>query len=197
MSCSALPWIIAPDYFISGSKTEAGRNRVIPVCPIGQTAYTQLLQRAKEQGAKRLIDAYTGNKTATNFAKRDFRDLMSEIGAVDMTPYNCRHTFSTLAVRAGVKPELLQKIMGHADYSTTVGVYTHLDKDDIVAAAKGHNGCKQITSKPEIPKRKKPKVRKTKKIPGNYAFPGLFLVTRWRFELQTHCLKRQLLCQLS
>ena len=147
----------APDYFISGSKTEAGRNRVIPVCPIGQTAYTQLLQRAKEQGAKRLIDAYTGNKTATNFAKRDFRDLMSEIGAVDMTPYNCRHTFSTLAVRAGVKPELLQKIMGHADYSTTVGVYTHLDKDDIVAAAKGITVASKLQASQKSPKEKSQK----------------------------------------
>ena len=82
-----------------------------------------------------MIDAYEGNKTAANFARRDFKALMDEIGAPDMTPYNCRHTFSTLAVRAGVRPELLQKIMGHADYSTTVGVYTHLDKDDILAAA--------------------------------------------------------------
>ena len=124
----------APGYFVSGSKTEAGRNRIIPVCPIGQAAYTQLFRRAKEQGGRLLIDAYEGNKAAANFARRDFKALMDEIGAPDMTPYNCRHTFSTLAVRAGVRPELLQKIMGHADYSTTVGVYTHLGKDDILAA---------------------------------------------------------------
>ena len=82
---------------------------------------------------------------------------MSEIGAVDMTPYNCRHTFSTLAVRAGVKPELLQKIMGHADYSTTVGVYTHLDKDDIVAAAKGITVASKLQASQKSPKEKSQK----------------------------------------
>ena len=96
-----------------------------------------LLQRAKERGDGLLIDAYEGNKSAANFAKRDFKALMAEIGAEGMTPYNCRHTFSTLAVKAGVRPELLQKIMGHADYATTVGVYTHLDKEDILAVAQG------------------------------------------------------------
>ena len=28
-----------------------------------------------------------------------------------------------------------------------------------------------------------------RKNPGNIKFPGNILVTRWRFELQTHCLK--------
>lgn len=122
-------------FFVSGSKTDAGRNRVIPVCPIGMEAYTSLLHAARKNNHRKLIDAYTGNKIAANFAKRDFKALMEEIGCTDMTPYHCRHTFTTLAVKAGVKPEILQKILGHADYSTTVGVYTHFGKEDILAAA--------------------------------------------------------------
>ena len=104
-------------------------------------------------GAHHLIDAYAGNKNASNFAKRDFRDLMDEIGADGMTPYNCRHTYSTLAVRAGVRPELLQKILGHADYSTTVGIYTHLDIDDIVATAQSID----VTSKLQANKKRRNK----------------------------------------
>lgn len=140
-------------YFVSGSKTAAGRNRVIPVTPIGLSPYTDLLRAAKHMGAHRLIDAYAGNKSASNFAKRDFRELMEEIGAGEMTPYNCRHTYSTLAVRAGVRPEILQKIMGHADYSTTVGVYTHLDINDLVAAAQSID----VTSKLQANKKAKNK----------------------------------------
>ncbi|HIT28836.1 MAG TPA: tyrosine-type recombinase/integrase [Candidatus Faecousia gallistercoris] len=143
----------AAGYFVAGSKTEAGRNRVIPVSPIGLEAYTRLLHAAQASNARRLIDAYPGNKTAANYAKRDFKELMDAIGAEDMTPYNCRHTFSTLAVRSGVRPELLQKIMGHADYATTVGVYTHLDKDDILAAAQAIN----VTSKLQAGKNGSPK----------------------------------------
>ena len=39
---------------------------------------------------------------------------------------------ATMAVQAGVKPEILQKILGHADDSTTVDVYTHMDLAEIL-----------------------------------------------------------------
>ena len=60
---------------------------------------------------------------------------MNAVGIEGMTPYNCRHTFTTLAVQSNVKPEILQKILGHADYSTTVEVYTHLDADEVIREA--------------------------------------------------------------
>lgn len=123
-------------YFISGSKTEAGKNRAIPVSGIGVPAYTAMLDKAKSTGKKKLIDAYEGNHTYANFAKRDWKDLMDECGITGMTPYNCRHTYTTFAVQSGVKPEILQKILGHADYSTTVDVYTHLDLADILAESR-------------------------------------------------------------
>lgn len=121
-------------YFISGSKTEAGKNRVIPVGEIGMQHYQKLKEAA--QGKALLIDGYGGNRTYPNFAKRDWKELMAECKIENMTPYNCRHTYATLAVQSGVKPEILQKILGHADYSTTVGVYTHLDLSDILEESK-------------------------------------------------------------
>lgn len=123
------------NYFISGSKTEAGRNRVIPVSPIGFDAYSKLRESAVSSGAKNLIDAYGGNHKYVNYAKRDWKELMNAVGIEGMTPYNCRHTFTTLAVQSNVKPEILQKILGHADYSTTVEVYTHLDADEVIKEA--------------------------------------------------------------
>ena len=119
-------------YFIGGSKTEAGRNRVIAVSPLGLAAYQDLLKTARRENGTLLVDGYRGNRAATNFAKRDFKELMASLSIVGMTPYNCRHTFTTLAVRAGVKPELLQEMLGHASYSTTIDKYTHLNKDDIL-----------------------------------------------------------------
>lgn len=121
------------DYFISGSKTEAGRNRVIPVNEIGKQSYSKLMESAKLNKGTLLIDGYSGNKEYRNFAKRDWKKLMDEAKIVGMTPYNCRHTYATMAVQSGVKPEILQKILGHADYNTTVGVYTHLDINDILS----------------------------------------------------------------
>lgn len=123
-------------YFISGSKTEAGRNRIIPVSALGLPAYQSLLASATQNGCAKLIDAYAGNHTYSNFAKRDWKELMASLGIEGMTPYNCRHTFATLAVKSGVKPEILQRILGHSDYNTTATIYTHLDIAAILEESK-------------------------------------------------------------
>lgn len=68
--------------------------------------------------------------------KRDWKALMDEVGIPDVTPYSCRHTYATLASQAGVKPEILQKIMGHSDYKTTVSIYEHPDLQTILEESK-------------------------------------------------------------
>lgn len=122
-------------YFVSGSKTEAGKNRIIPVAAFGLAAYQSLRAAAIESGCEKLINAYSGNKNYDGFYRRDWKRLMESLCIENMTPYNCRHTFVTLAVQSGVKPEILQKIIGHADYNTTIGVYTHLQKNEILQEA--------------------------------------------------------------
>jgi len=124
------------NYFIAGSKAKKGKEvqlRVIPISEIGRDAYRELLEKARASGRSRLIDGYDGNRSSVNFQKRDFNELMAEIGADDdMTPYNCRHTFSTQAVKAGVTPQLLCRMMGHTDIKTADKHYTHLDAEDIL-----------------------------------------------------------------
>ena len=122
------------DYFIGGSKTEAGKNRVIPIGPDGIEAYQRLRSRAITINGALLIDGYEGqNKTAPNFTKRDWRDLMDEIGCKGMTPYSCRHTFITNAIKSGVDLPVLEAIVGHVDRETTK-IYTHLHATDLVDA---------------------------------------------------------------
>ena len=124
------------NYFIAGSKAKTGKEnirRVIAVSDIGKEAYRELLQAARTAGGPRLIDGYSGNRCSVNFQKRDFRELMEEIGAGDdMTPYACRHTFSTQAVRSGIAPAQLARMMGHTDIKTADKHYTHLDAEDIL-----------------------------------------------------------------
>lgn len=120
------------DHFIGGSKTDAGKNRVIAVAPLGIDAYRRLL--ASSEGKRKLIDGFGGNKTYANFAKREFKDLMDEIGLEGYTPYDCRHTFITNATKSGIDPQILRRMVGHADLATTDKYYTHLDTSDILAA---------------------------------------------------------------
>lgn len=122
------------DHFIGGSKTNAGKNRVIPIGPDGLAAYQRMRAKAIRDGSALLIDGYDGqNKTAPNYTKRDWRDLMNEIGREGMIPYSCRHTFITRAIRSGVDLPTLEAIVGHVDRETTK-LYTHLHADDLVAA---------------------------------------------------------------
>lgn len=123
------------DYFIAGSKAKKGQpaiRRVIGITADGKEIYQELLRKAKVSGGTRLIDGYDGNRDSSNFRKRDFQELMQEIGCPDMTPYHCRHTFSTRATKAGVPPQLLSRMMGHTDIKTTDKYYTHLDPEDIL-----------------------------------------------------------------
>lgn len=122
------------DHFIGGSKTEAGKNRVIPIGPDGLDAYTRIREKAIEQKADLLISGYSGkNKSAANYTKRDWKELMAEIGVEGLTPYSCRHTFITRAIRSGMDLPKLEAIVGHVDRETTK-IYTHLQAQDLVAA---------------------------------------------------------------
>lgn len=119
-------------YFIGGSKTKAGRNRIIAVAKLGQRSYQKLLTAAIAKNAEKLIDGYKGNKDYNNFAKREFKQLVEEIGE-KFSPYDCRHTFATMAKRSGVDPQTLRRMMGHANLQTTDKYYTHLDANDILS----------------------------------------------------------------
>lgn len=122
-------------YFISGSKSEAGTGRVIPVSPVGIASYQKLLIKARKEHLARLIDAYGGNRNSGNYRKRDYYPMLEKLGIGKKPPHCSRHTYTTNAVRAGVRPEELTKILGHADYATTIKNYDHPDIDTLVAAA--------------------------------------------------------------
>lgn len=124
------------DHFVGGSKTEAGKNRVIPIGPDGLEAYTRMRQAAIDKGGKLLVDGYKGSHDANNFGKREWRRLMEEIGRPGTVPYCCRHTFITRAIRAGVDLPVLEAIVGHVSRETT-RIYTHLQAGDLVEAVQG------------------------------------------------------------
>ena len=144
------------DHFIGGSKTEAGKNRVIPIGPDGMEAYSRIRREAIRKGGRLLIDGYSGQHIAANFAKREWRDLMQEIDRPGVTPYSCRHTFITRAIRAGVDLPILEAIVGHVDRETT-RIYTHLTAGDLVGAVGGMRVQNLTVSNKSVTSQKKPK----------------------------------------
>lgn len=120
------------DYVIGGEKTEAGRNRVIPIRPQGRPYFEYFAQQAD---GELLISGYTGQHDAANFRRRDYYPLLEKLGIPKKTPHSTRHTYASLARKAGMAPEVLQTILGHASYVTTANVYVHTDIADLLAAS--------------------------------------------------------------
>lgn len=94
------------DAFIGGLKTEAGKNRTIPVHPSVKPYI----------GA---IDKYRGT-ALDSFRKTKFYPLMKELkmeyaaSGEKHTPHDCRHTFSWLADKYNVDELSKHLIMGHS-----------------------------------------------------------------------------------
>lgn len=115
---------------VAGSKTTAGRNRVIPISPlIARYLFLFLFQ---ERECPFLITSPQGCRmNLHNWRKRFFFPLMCrlEINPPDdphrIVPYCARHTYASLAKRAGVDPGILCKWIGHADPKTTERFYIH------------------------------------------------------------------------
>ena len=134
---------IADGYVIGGKKTEAGTDRIIPFPP-GIPEIKEFFKRwIGSCAGKRLFDM-----TASQFRIMHFYRILDEYGMIDaefnkttgrwifhnsdhLTPHSTRHTFASLSSAAGMRPENLQKIIGHANFSTTADVYIHQDIDTL------------------------------------------------------------------
>lgn len=111
------------NYFITGSKTEAGTNRIIPI-------HNKIKHLVKYFYLKEdLFNLY--EKTDYNKIKREFNKLMTNLN-MDHTPYDCRHTFITKMKKAKTDEFLLKRIVGHSIQDLTEKTYTHRDIEDLI-----------------------------------------------------------------
>ena len=116
--------------FTWGSKTDAGKERIIPLIPqIMPYVFSFYFARGQENY---LITSPRGYRVRIdNWRNRQFYPLMKELGinCADtprrMVPYCCRHTYASLADRAGVDKDTIIKIVGHTSYKFTKRIYIH------------------------------------------------------------------------
>lgn len=73
-----------------------------------------------------MLDCGYVRKRADNTPKDGIRTRMD----VDITPHWLRHHYITSCVMAGLRPEVTMNIVGHSEYQTTLGIYTHLMHND-------------------------------------------------------------------
>lgn len=129
-------------FMVGGSKTKAGKNRVVPILPMIHEYIFEwcMLSCTDGDASTYLVKSQKGQKiNLRNWRTREFYPLMAELGINDpysylcknynarMKPYSARHTFATLAYQAGVHPETIKKIVGHVSFDFTSKIYIHSD----------------------------------------------------------------------
>lgn len=125
-------------YIKTGSKTKAGKNRIIPI-PYVLRPVIECACSGRFRGPL-IMAEHGGFYRLDNWRPRNFNPLMEALGLEGYVPYSCRHTYADLQKRRAIIPEILASIMGHEDYSTTVEHYFSTTDDDICRLCEAADG---------------------------------------------------------
>lgn len=102
----------AVPYIQGGIKTEAGRNRIIP---LHQRILPYVQFFAVHAAGDLLVSGFCGNQKANGWRARDYKGMLEFLGIPYKVPHNTRKTMATNAAQAGVDQLALAKLMGWAD----------------------------------------------------------------------------------
>lgn len=106
-----------------GLKTDAGRNRVVPIHPKIRAS----VERWVSMGGETLICEGGKRISQKRFREKCYYPALEAAGVRRLTPHATRHTFASRLAAAGIDPVNIQKLIGHANYSVTANTYTHVD----------------------------------------------------------------------
>ena len=112
-------------YMIGGIKTEAGKDRIIPI-------HSEILEYVRyfyRMGSSNreylLINSKGGKMEASNFRRRHYYPLLEALDIEKKSPHSTRHTYTTMLHASGAKQENIIKLVGHTDFKTTQEHYIH------------------------------------------------------------------------
>lgn len=135
-------------YYINRPKTQAGIRKV-PMSAAVREAFQRVLESRRDADTQPIeVDGYKNflflNKhgypmLGTNYAAtlnnlvRKYNRTHEGEPLPHIAPHMLRHTFCTRMAGRNMNPKALQYIMGHADISITLNLYTHVTMDGIKA----------------------------------------------------------------
>jgi integrase len=111
-------------------KSEAGKRAV----PIPERVIPALVTRlgARPRGAPAIASPQGSRLSLENWKRAvRWKDSIAQIDRPSLRVHDLRHTYASLARRAGADLRLLQKTMGHASITVTAHVYADLYDDEL------------------------------------------------------------------
>lgn len=120
---------------LGGLKTDAGKNRIVPIHPLIRPLIENRIQEATAMQSEFLFNDANGQQgtymTYDKYRKR-FEKVMKYL-KLTHRPHETRHTFITKAKACNVDEYILKLIVGHAIDDITEKVYTHRTIDQLRA----------------------------------------------------------------
>jgi Phage integrase family len=93
--------------------------------------------------------------------------------------HDMRHAFATLLLDAGEEIAVISKMLGHADYSTTVDVYSHLSRERSRVAAARIDGLLKRREAPLEAAHRRTVVKTVVRPPSGRTGGGLLMSEIW------------------
>lgn len=120
---------------LGGLKTDAGKNRIVPIHPLIKPLIENRIQEATDMQSEFLFNDANGQQgthmTYDKYRKR-FEKVMKYL-KLTHRPHETRHTFITKAKACDVDEYILKLIVGHSIDDITEKVYTHRTIDQLRA----------------------------------------------------------------
>lgn len=110
---------------ISSTKTEAG-NRIVPLLP-----QLEALLNRKAPPSDYVV---SGAEPLTKSALRCRWNKWKKEHDINIDRHQIRHSYASILYQAGIDPKSAQKLLGHANFSTTMDIYTHLSEQHVTEA---------------------------------------------------------------
>jgi integrase len=90
------------------------------------------------------INFRTGMPTKNSAYDTHLRKLCEKAGIRPFCMHTLRHTFATRCIEYGIRPKVLQQILGHASLKTTMDRYVHNTEDSMTDAVNLFEaGCRE------------------------------------------------------
>ncbi len=118
---------------IGGLKTDAGKNRIVPIHPRIRELVQKNYNQAREMRSDHLFNDENGQQgtflTYDKYRGR-FNKIMKRLN-MNHKPHDTRHSFITMAKAADMNEYILKLIVGHAVEDITENTYTHRTIEDL------------------------------------------------------------------
>lgn len=127
------------NYIRGGIKTEAGKNRLVPIHPLVKNIVEKYYNEAISVNSEFLFNDISKKKgmglSYDQYLSRFNKVIKNLKFDGHLTPHSTRHTFITKAksLNVNMNEYILKKIVGHKIEDMTEKVYTHREIEELVA----------------------------------------------------------------